>query len=165
MDKVNILSYHPTTKNILATASYDIGKPAIRIWNVKEQCVVSTFKINSEKRDGTILAMIWRPDGKAIATFSKDKMLRVIHARTGEVLYKVKSHDGIRPSRLVWADDNILISVGFGLGSMREVLVFNTSDPSIQQSLAKKSIDISPSIMNIYFDRDCQVLFVAGKVI
>ncbi|KAI9303340.1 hypothetical protein BJ944DRAFT_250764 [Cunninghamella echinulata] len=163
MDKVNILSYHPTTKNILATASYDIGKPAIRIWNVKEQRVVFTFKIDSEKRDGTILAMVWRPDGKAIATFSKDKMLRVIHARTGEVLYKVKSHDGIRPSRLVWADDNILISVGFGLGSMREVLVFNTSDPSIQQSLAKKSIDISPSIMNIYFDRDCQVLFVAGK--
>lgn len=164
MDKVNLLAYHPTTKNILATASYDIGKPAIHIWNVKDQSVVSTLKIESEKPDGTILAMAWRLDGKAIATFSKDKILRVINARTGDVLYKTKSHDGIRPSRLAWADNDLIISVGFGLGSMREVLVFKTTDIDKNKPLTKQSIDISPSIMNIYFDRDCQVLFVAGKV-
>ncbi|KAI8329747.1 hypothetical protein BC941DRAFT_442318 [Chlamydoabsidia padenii] len=160
MDKVNLLAFHPNAKHILATASHDLGKPTIRIWNTSS--TLSPELILTGTHHDTILAMAWRPDGKAIATYSKDKQLRVVDARTGELLGKTKTHEGIRPSRLIWLDDHQhLVSVGFGLGSMREILVFDTLD--LSKPLTKRSIDVSPSIMNAYYDRDCKILYVAGK--
>lgn len=165
MDKVNLLAYHPNAKHVMATASHDLGKPTLRIWNTDSSSLTSESTL-AETHDDTILAMAWRPDGKAIATFSKDKQLRVVDARTGELLGKTKAHDGIRPSRLAWLDDDRYVaSIGFGLGSMREILVFDTLDlSSSSKPLAKQSIDVSPSIMNAYYDSDCRILYVAGKV-
>jgi coronin-7 len=165
MDKVNLLAYHPNAKNVMATASHDLGKPTLRVWNTASSSLTPELTL-AGTHDDTILAMAWRPDGKAIATFSKDKQLRVVDARTGELLGKTKAHDGIRPSRLAWLDDDrYLASVGFGIGSMREVLVFDTlALSSSSKPLAKQSIDVSPSIMNAYYDRDCRILYVAGKV-
>jgi coronin-7 len=163
MDKVSVLAYHPTAKHVLATASQDIDKPTLRIWSTTTTSSSATSTYTDTHKD-TILAMAWRPDGKAIATVSKDKQLRIVDARTGHLIGQATSHQGIRPSRLVWLDDDrFLVSVGFGLGSMREILLYDTTSSGFSP-LAKKSIDVSPSIMNVHFDRDCNILYVAGKV-
>ncbi|CAO3595887.1 unnamed protein product [Absidia cylindrospora] len=161
MDKVSLLAYHPTAKHILATASQDLDTPTLRIWSTTSASATSAY---SDIHKDTILAMAWRPDGKAIATVNKEKQLRIVDARTGHVIGQAKSHQGIRPSRLAWLDgQRFLVSVGFGLGSMREILLYDTTSDMTGPPLAKKSIDVSPSIMNVHFDRDCKILYIAGK--
>ncbi|KAG1081421.1 hypothetical protein G6F42_022956 [Rhizopus arrhizus] len=103
----------------------------------------------------------WSPDGTQIATTTKEKKLRILDARTGDIVAEGPSHNSIRPSRLVWLDTELLASVGFGLGSSREVLLMSKED--VSKPLCRKTIDISPSIMSAYYDADCHILFVAGR--
>jgi coronin-7 len=158
MDKVHLIEFHPTTKNILLTTSDDLGHPTIRIWDLQAQ--KDEITLAGQHKD-VIFSCVWSLDGTQIATITKEKKLRVLDARTGNLLAEGPSHNSIRPSRLVWLDNELLLSVGFGLGSSREVLLFSKED--LSKPLSRKTIDISPSIMSAYCDRDCQILFVAGR--
>ncbi|KAK4519787.1 IRG-type G domain-containing protein [Mucor velutinosus] len=158
MDKVHLIEFHPTTKDILLTTSDDLGHPTVRIWDVQAQ--KEEIVLKGQHKD-VIFSCAWSPDGTHIATTSKDKKLRVLDARTGEIVAEGPSHNSIRPSRLVWLDNQLLVSVGFGLGSSREVLLMSKED--LSKPLCRKTIDISPSIMSAYYDPDCHILFVAGR--
>lgn len=160
MDKIHLLEFHPTSKNVLLTTSDDLGKPTIRIWNLdtkKEEIILTGI------HKDVIFSCAWSPDGSQIATTTKEKKTRVLDARTGEVISEGPAHNSLRPSRILWLNQNtdLLVSVGFGLGSAREVLLLNKKD--LSKPVAKSMIDISPGIMSAYFDRDCQILYVAGR--
>ncbi|KAF7728011.1 hypothetical protein EC973_006776 [Apophysomyces ossiformis] len=157
MDKIHIIQYHPQAKNVLMTVSNDLGHPAIRLWDVNEHTAKVTLTgIHTD----TILSASWSSDGTKITTTTKDKKIQVLNARSGEILASNDCHDSVRPSRLLWLDDQHLVSVGFGKGSMREALLFSAVDLS---KLASRTIDMSPSVMSAYYDPDCRLLFVAGR--
>ncbi|KAI9364130.1 hypothetical protein BD770DRAFT_379332 [Pilaira anomala] len=160
MDKIHLLEFHPTSKDILLTTSDDLGKPAIRIWNLSSKKDELTF---SGEIKGAIFSSAWSPDGTQIAVTTKEKKIYILDARTGQIISQGPSHNSIRPSRLLWLgqETNLLVSVGFGLGSTREVLLLNKED--LSKPVSKCIIDVSPSIMSAYLDRDCQILFVAGR--
>ncbi|KAI9011899.1 hypothetical protein CLU79DRAFT_848786 [Phycomyces nitens] len=159
MDKISLLEYHPNADNILLTVSSDISNPTIRIWDVlekKEKIVLTGM------HPDIIFSCAWSPDGSKIATVARDKNIRILDARTGNVLSKGPAHDGARPSRLVWlGDTGRIASIGFGRGSMREILLFDTLD--LSHIVKKNNIDVSPSVMSVHYDPDCRVLYVAGK--
>ncbi|KAL0085171.1 hypothetical protein J3Q64DRAFT_1835582 [Phycomyces blakesleeanus] len=158
MDKIALLEYHPNAENILMTVSSDISKPTIRIWDLVEQ---KEKIVLTGMHPDIIFAAAWSPDGSRIATVARDKKIRVLDARTGKVLAEGPAHDNARPSRLVWLGASRIASVGFGRGSMREVLLFNTDD--LTRPVKKNNIDVSPSVMGVHYDPDCRVLYVAGK--
>lgn len=160
MDKIHLLEFHPTSKDILLTTSDDLGKPAIRIWNLSTKKDELTF---SGEIKGALFSCAWSPDGTQIAVTTKEKKIYILDARTGQIISQGPSHNSIRPSRLLWLgqETNLLVSVGFGLGSTREVLLLNKED--LSKPVSKCIIDVSPSIMSAYLDRDCQILFVAGR--
>ncbi|KAI8992251.1 hypothetical protein BDB01DRAFT_841611 [Pilobolus umbonatus] len=154
MDKVRCLEFHPIAEDIIMTASFDLGHPHIRIWNMNDKKVEMQFGLPSDVYHGA-----WNPSGNQIAVSCKDRKIRVLDARTGTILAEGKAHDSIRLSRVVWVNDEQLVSVGFGLGSTREIL-FLKSDVT---RLHKVSIDVSPSVMSVYCDRDCRILYTAGR--
>ena len=160
MDKMHLLEFHPTSKGILLTTSDDLGKPTIRIWNLDTR--KDEITLTGQHKD-VIFSCAWSPDGQSIATISKDKKLRILNARTGDIIAEGPSHNSLRPSRLLWLNQEtgLLISVGFGLGSAREVLLYSQDD--LSKPVAKTMIDISPGIMCAYVDLDCQILYVAGR--
>lgn len=160
MDKIHLLEFHPTTKDILLTTSDDLGNPSIRIWNLEKK--KDEITLSGIHKD-VIFSCAWSPDGTQIATTTKEKKIRVLDARTGDVISEGPSHNSIRPSRLLWLsqESGLLISVGFGLGSTREVLLLQKDD--LSKPIGKNMIDVSPSVMSAYFDEDCQILFVAGR--
>lgn len=158
MDKVHLIEFHPTTKDVLLTTSDDLGHPTVRIWDVQAQKEEIVLK---DQHKDAIFSCAWSPDGTQIATTTKEKKLRILDARTGDIVAEGPSHNSIRPSRLVWLDTELLASVGFGLGSSREVLLMSKED--VSKPLCRKTIDISPSIMSAYYDADCHILFVAGR--
>lgn len=160
MDKLNLVEFHPTSRDVLLTASQDLDNPTIRIWDLKEQKV--KIKLDNIHKS-TIFGCAWSIDGRKIVTTSKEKLIRVLDARTGNVLSEGPSHDSLRPSRVQWLDctGELIASVGFGLGSSREMLLYRSSD--LSKPISKKTIDVSPSVMTIHFDLDCRIMFAAGR--
>jgi coronin-7 len=160
MDKIHLLEFHPTSKNILLTTSDDLGKPTIRIWNLDTK--KDEITLTGIHKD-VIFSCAWSPDGTQIATTTKEKKIRVLDARTGDVISEGPSHNSLRSSRLLWLNQNteLLVSVGFGIGSAREVLLFSKKD--LSKPVAKLVIDYSPGVMSAYFDKDCLILYVAGR--
>ena len=157
MDKISHVLPHPNAQGVVLSASNDIEGPVVRIWDVENEECKFKFTMTASP-----LSVAWSPDGKKIAIHSKDKQLQIYDARSGTLMGKTKSHDGIRPSRIMWMDDHRLVSVGFGAGSMREVLVYDVNH--FEKHIAKKMLDVSPSVMSAYYDPDCKILYVAGRV-
>lgn len=158
MDKIHLIEFHPTTKGVFLTCSDDLGHPTVRVWDLEAQKEEIVLK---DQHKDVIFSCAWSPDGTLIATATKEKKIRVLDPRNGHVFAEGASHNSIRPCRLVWLDTELLVSVGFGLGSSREVLLLSKND--LSKPLCKRTIDISPSIMSAYYDPDCQILFVAGR--
>ncbi|RUP51924.1 hypothetical protein BC936DRAFT_144358 [Jimgerdemannia flammicorona] len=160
MDRISHLVFNPTVKNVLLSASADRGNSTIRIWDIearKEKIALTG------SHDDVIYSAIWSYDGRLIATTSKDKKVRIFDARTKEKITEGPSHDSVRASRLVWlGETGRLASIGFGRGSSREIIVYNTADLSTG-AVDKKSIDVSPSSMVPYYDTDCSILYLAGS--
>lgn len=161
MDKIGAIHFHPSAQDVLMSVSQDSSSdsPTIRLWDLSKGQVQMQFSTNSQP----VLSAAWSPDGQKIAIHAKDKQLRVFDARSGVLGCVVQSHEGIRPSRIVWLSEHRLATVGFGAGSMREILVYDIQDNAATM-VGKKTIDVSPSVMSAHYDPDCGILYIAGRV-
>ena len=106
--------------------------------------------------------MSWQDAGALLATQSKDRMLRVFDPRTsGAPVQETRSHEGMKDSKVVWVGEHRVLTTGFGGDRCRELIlrdVRNISAP--QKSL---SLDVSSGILVPLYDRDTQMVFLAGK--
>ena len=106
--------------------------------------------------------MSWQEAGGLLASQSKDRMLRVFDPRTsGAPVQETRSHEGMKDSKVVWVGEHRVLTTGFGGDRCRELIlrdVRNISAP--QKSL---SLDVSSGILVPLYDRDTQMVFLAGK--
>lgn len=77
--KVHQILWHPVAANILLSASFD---PQIVIWNLESGEVVQEIDCHPD----LIFSVSWNSNGSLIATTCKDKKIRIIDARKGEVV-------------------------------------------------------------------------------
>jgi len=95
----------------------------VRIWDVKEGVVLSTL---SGHRD-LVWVVEFSPDGRRLATSSRDRTIRIWNAGTGEVERVLRGHTG-GVVGLAWhPDSRHLASVSDGEGTLR---VWDTSSVS-----------------------------------
>ncbi|KAG2181261.1 hypothetical protein INT43_008844, partial [Umbelopsis isabellina] len=158
MDKIVTITFNPIAKDVLLTVSADRNNCGIRLWDLASK---------EEKRHlshgDIVFDAAWKPDGKQFATISKSKKLKVFDANTFDQIDEGPGHNSIRPAKLTWlGETNMIASIGFGLGSSREVLVYKVDNLTKGPSF-KKTIDESPSAMSAHYDPDCGILYVAGK--
>ena len=74
----------------------------------------------------TIYSISFSFDGAYFATTSKDKMIRVINARTGEVVSQGAGHDGSKASRVVFLGTfGKLLTTGVSRSSERQIAIWN----------------------------------------
>ena len=74
----------------------------------------------------TIYSISFSFDGAYFATTSKDKMIRVINARTGEVVSQGAVHDGSKASRVVFLGTfGKLLTTGVSRSSERQIAIWN----------------------------------------
>jgi coronin-1B/1C/6 len=76
--KVTLLRFHPTAANVLATASFD---NTVKLWDIETGAEMVTCAAHEQ----LIQDVVWDHRGNLYATTSKDKVLRLIDARTGGV--------------------------------------------------------------------------------
>ncbi|GBG27124.1 Coronin-like protein [Hondaea fermentalgiana] len=153
--KVTVVRYHPTAENVLATGSAD---STVKIWDVQRAESVATCA-DSEQ---LIQDVVWSYDGSLLATSAKDKFLRIVDPRNGEIVQKVLAHDGAKTSKLTFlgAGGN-LCSVGFTRSSKRQ---FKVWDPrNLEKPLATCDIDQGAGVIMPFFDEGTNLLYLAGK--
>ncbi|XP_015994485.1 coronin-6 isoform X3 [Rousettus aegyptiacus] len=78
--RVGILSWHPTARNVLLSAG---GDNMIIIWNVGTGEVLLSLE---DMHPDIIHSVCWNSNGSLLATTCKDKTLRIIDPRKGQVV-------------------------------------------------------------------------------
>ena len=77
--KVHQILWHPVAANILLSASFD---PLIVIWNLE----TGEAAIEIDCHPDLIFSVSWNTNGSKLVTSCKDKKIRIIDARKGEVI-------------------------------------------------------------------------------
>lgn len=109
MDRISIIQFHPSASDVLATAAFDF---TIKIWdikNVEEKITISGHEV-------PIFGMAWSPDGRLLAAFCKDSLIRVYNPRSDDKkpVKETNGPAGARGGRICWANDGTqLIVSGF----------------------------------------------------
>ncbi|XP_072037635.1 coronin-1C-like isoform X2 [Amphiura filiformis] len=139
--------------NILFSVGAD---PCILIWNAEEGVVVTEITCHPE----LIFYATWNYNGSLIATTCKDKKIRIIDPRTGEVKKEGPGHDGAKVSRVQFLKNNKLFTTGFSRMSERQYGVFDATSLS---NLAMETIDNNNAPLTICYDPDINLVYLIGK--
>eukprot|EP00049_Salpingoeca_infusionum_P017191 m.352076 g.352076 ORF g.352076 m.352076 type:complete len:465 (-) comp16432_c0_seq1:247-1641(-) len=153
--RVGVVEWHPTAENILYSAGFDY---MIYGWNIATGEAVTEISCHTD----TIYCMSFSWDGALLATTSKDKKIRVIDARSGEVVSEGASHAGAKPARVTWCGTmNKLFSAGFSKMNERQYAVWDATN--VEKPLTMEMIDTSSGVLFPFFDEDTKMIYLAGK--
>ncbi|KAK7096473.1 hypothetical protein V1264_005768 [Littorina saxatilis] len=152
--RVGYLEWHPTAENILLSAGYDYK---CIVWNVEQAEPVNIVDCHRD----TIFSISWNRDGSLFATTSKDKKLRTIDPRTCAVACEAQCHKGPKASKVVFVDNNKMVTTGFSQMSERQLALWDLRQS--KTSLHTVDLDSSCGVILPYFDYDTRVVFLAGK--
>lgn len=151
--RVGQLAWHPSALNVLLTAGGDMK---ILVWNVSTASILTTIDCQHE-----IISISWNFNGSRIVTSCKDKMLRVINPRTGEVIQSGAGHGSAKPSRAVYLRDGRIFSTGFSKMAERQYAIWDENDLSAPLTMVE--LDSSNGILFPFYDPDVNIIFLCGK--
>ncbi|XP_039629138.1 coronin-2B isoform X2 [Polypterus senegalus] len=152
--RVGIIEWHPTTNNILFSAGYDYK---IIIWNLDIGEPVKMIDCHSD----VILCMSFNTDGSLLTTTCKDRKLRVIEPRSGQVLQEAscKNH---KVNRVVFLGNvKRLLTTGVSRWNTRQIALWDQEDLSMP--LIEEEIDGLSGLLFPFYDPDTHMLYLAGK--
>jgi len=154
MRRVTTVDFHPVAGNVLITSS---GDNTMRMWDIQKGSEV----LKVEGHTDMFQSISWNWNGSVAATSCKDKQLRLIDPRTGQILSSTVAHDGPKGFKVTWmGNKDRLCTAGQGKTSDRQVSVWDTR--KLTTPLNTLSVDNGSGLFTPYYD-DTGVLFLAGK--
>uniref|UniRef100_A0A2I3GEV1 Coronin n=1 Tax=Nomascus leucogenys TaxID=61853 RepID=A0A2I3GEV1_NOMLE len=158
--RVGILSWHPTARNVLLSAG---GDNVIIIWNVGTGEVLLSL---DDMHPDVIHSVCWNSNGSLLATTCKDKTLRIIDPRKGQVVAheRARPHEGARPLRAVFTADGKLLSTGFSRMSERQLALWDRiGQNNFEEPVALQEMDTSNGVLLPFYDPDSSIVYLCGK--
>jgi len=153
--KVGTINFHPLAENVVATSSADY---TVKIWDI----ATGSANITVSGHSDMIQCCQWDRLGTQMATTSKDKKLRIIDPRGGNVVSETDAHPGIKGMRCLWlGKKEKLITLGFSKTSDRQYAIWDPRNMSTK--LASQNVDTASGILMPFYDEDTNILFLAGK--
>jgi hypothetical protein len=153
--KVGTVGFNVFANNILATSSADFS---VKVWDIEKGKDVCS--IDGQHTD-IINSVDWNGNGSLLASIAKDKKVRLLDPRQSKVAAEAEAHQGVKGSRVCFLSGDKFITVGFSKTSEREYYIWDAKD--LTKPLTKQTIDTSAGLIMPFFDRDTNVLFLAGK--
>lgn len=153
--KVGTVGFNVVANNILATSSADFS---VKVWDIEKGKDVCS--IDGQHTD-IINSVDWNGNGSLLASVAKDKKVRLLDPRQTKVVAEAECHQGVKGSRVCFLSGDKFITVGFSKTSEREYYLWDSKD--LSKPLTKQTIDTSAGLIMPFFDRDTNVLFLAGK--
>ncbi|CAG2120060.1 unnamed protein product, partial [Medioppia subpectinata] len=122
--RVSFIEWHPTADNIILSTGFDY---LVIVWNVSTGTPVRVIDCHPD----VIHSMSFNRDGSLLATTCKDKILRIIDPRSGDVVNSGVCHRGSKASRVVFlGETGKLFTTGFSRYSDRQWAVWSEHDLS-----------------------------------
>ncbi|NXY38724.1 CORO7 protein, partial [Pomatorhinus ruficollis] len=156
-EKIYSIRFHPMASDLLVSSSYDM---TVRIWELSAGREVLCLQGHTDQ----IFSMAWSPDGKKLATVSKDGRIRLYEPRcSSQPQQEGPGPEGGRGARLVWVcgGDYLLVS-GFDSRSERRILLYR-AQALPEGPLSVLGLDVAPSTLLPFYDEDTSVVFLTGK--
>ncbi|EIW73401.1 deoxyuridine 5'-triphosphate nucleotidohydrolase [Tremella mesenterica] len=155
--KVGQVVFHPTSSNVLASAS---GDHIIRVWDISKTDAQAPIQLSGH--GDTIQSLAWNPTGTTMATTCRDKKLRLFDPRAGKEAVRVTDgHSGLKGTRVVWLGDRDRIATtGFSKMSDRQMGLWDTAGI---RNIEMTSLDSSAGVLMPFFAEGNDILFLAGK--
>ncbi|XP_063171041.1 coronin-7-like isoform X1 [Candoia aspera] len=156
-EKVYSIKFHPLASDVLASSSYD---KSVRIWDVR----TGRQELGLHGHMDQIFSLAWSPDGRCLATVSKDGKVRVYEPRqAAQPLQDGPGPKGGRGARVAWVcGGKYLLASGFDSHSERQ-LSLHVVEALAAGPLAAISLDVSPSTLIPFYDVDTSMAFFTGK--
>ncbi|NWW03337.1 CORO7 protein, partial [Oreocharis arfaki] len=156
-EKIYSIRFHPIASDLLVSSSYDM---TVRIWELSAGQEVLCLQGHTDQ----IFSMAWSPDGKKLATVSKDGRIRLYEPRrSSQPQQEGPGPEGGRGARLVWVcgGDYLLVS-GFDSRSERRILLYR-AQALPEGPLSVLGLDVAPSTLLPFYDEDSSIVFLTGK--
>ncbi|NXJ03579.1 CORO7 protein, partial [Odontophorus gujanensis] len=156
-EKIYSIRFHPVAADLLVSSSYDM---TVRIWELGAAQEVLCLQGHTDQ----IFSLAWSPDGRKLATASKDGRLRLYEPRCSlQPQQEGVGPEGSRGARVVWVcgGDFLLVS-GFDSRSERRILLYR-AQALPDGPLSVLGLDVAPSTLLPFYDEDTSVVFLTGK--
>mmetsp|Transcript_17453 Transcript_17453/g.29829 ORF Transcript_17453/g.29829 Transcript_17453/m.29829 type:complete len:962 (+) Transcript_17453:14-2899(+) len=159
--RVVSMAWHPSAGGVLASLSGN----NLHVWDVSGGNEMFTRDIGSETMDGT-----WNANGSYFACLNKDKSLKLLDPRTGDIVSTVeKAHSGSRSlGRIVSGGasqhgelEHYMYTTGFTLTRDREVVVWD--DRKMDAACARTKLGSGTGVLIPIIIPDTKILFLVGK--
>ncbi|KAL0102977.1 hypothetical protein PUN28_018348 [Cardiocondyla obscurior] len=152
--RVETVCWHPTAEHFLTTTSFT----NLSLWDVLSQQELFSNSDHTE----VIQSVSWKEDGTILATSCKDKQMRIIDPRASTcIVNSCSSHQSIKDSRLVWLNNDRILTTGFDAARLRQVYIRDLRH--LNEPVKTLELDCSTGILMPLFDSDTNMLFLAGK--
>ncbi|XP_029950377.1 coronin-2A isoform X1 [Salarias fasciatus] len=157
--RVGLIEWHPTAKNILFSTGYDYQ---VMIWNLDcpEQVIKNPVRTISHHTD-VVLSMSFNTDGSLLATSCKDRKVRLMEARSGNILQETNSKAHKASKVLILGNVKMLLTTGTSRWNERQIALWDQDDLSVP--LLEENLDGSSGVLFPFYDPDTHMLYIAGK--
>ena len=152
--KITLLNFHPSAAYVLASTGQD---KTVKVWSVERSTAVLTHGGLQEN----LVSLKWSPEGKNLAFTSRDKFARGVDPRSNTQLFEFIAHDGLKPSKVSWINEQTLVTCGFAKSGDRQVGIWDLRNSC--NSLKHMNIDQGSGVLYPFYDPDTTLLFLAGK--
>jgi coronin-1B/1C/6 len=153
--KVGTINFHPTANNVVGTTSSDF---TAKIWDVETGQVKNDVAGHSD----IITSSCWDYVGNTYLTSSKDKNIRILDPRAGQISSTFEAHQGVKGMRVSYlGNKEKIFTMGFSKMSERQYSIWDPKN--LAAPLKSENIDTSSGLMMPFYDNDTSVLYLAGK--
>lgn len=153
--RVSCICWHPSASGVLATCSYD---KSIIIWDVEAGKILKKITCHTD----AVYQVAWDWRGENLVSVSRDRTVKILNPRTGDVISSTDGHMGNKPSCVTWlGNSNAFVTTGFSKTSDREYAVWSLDAP--QSPVSRNIIDSSTGVIIPVFFYGPNMLFLIGK--
>ncbi|CAH0549464.1 unnamed protein product [Brassicogethes aeneus] len=152
--RVGLVLWHPTALNVLLTAGSD---NQVVIWNVGTGEALVEITCHPD----IVYSACFNWDGSQLLTSCKDKKIRLINPRTGEVESDAISHEGSKATRAIFLRHGLVFTTGFSKMSERQYSL-RTPD-CLSEPIVMVELDTSNGVMFPLYDPDTNLVYLCGK--
>ncbi|KAF2882857.1 hypothetical protein ILUMI_23369 [Ignelater luminosus] len=152
--RVGLVLWHPTALNVLLTAGSD---NQVVIWNVG----TGEALVHIDSHPDIVYSACFNWDGSKLLTTCKDKKIRIINPRTGEIESDAICHEGSKATRAIFLRHGLVFTTGFSKMSERQYSL-RTPD-ALNEPIVMVELDTSNGVMFPLYDPDTNLVYLCGK--
>jgi len=151
--RVGLVLWHPSAQNILLSAGSDNN---VVVWNVGTGEALISFTLPDLVYSGC-----WNWDGSEVLFTCKDRKIRRVDPRTGEIEEEAVAHEGNKAARAIFLKNGLVFTTGFTKHSERQ---YSLRAPGhLDDPIVMVELDTSNGVMFPLYDPDANLIYLCGK--